>query len=405
MPEIPAMLPFEEAQATVLERMSALPPEWVPLADALGRTLAVGVEARRTLPPWPNSAMDGFAVRAADAGQVPIRLRIVGAAFAGARVALPIGPGEAVRIATGAPLPPGADAVVMVERTRAHGEWVELLAAASAGQFVRPAGEDARAGEPLLGAGTPLGIPEASLLWAQGMSEVFVPRAPKVAILSSGDELGRLHEAQGDRIVDTNSLALCAAVRRAGGTPTLLGIAGDDRDQLRALFERAAGHDVVLSSAGASVGERDFVQPVLRELGVQLHFWKAAIKPGKPILFGTRGPVAFFGLPGNPASSLVTFELFVRPGLRRLQGHAQALPTPVYARAATALHKPAGLTHFLRVTASAREGALWATPVASQNSGALRSTTAATHLLEFPATSTHLEAGEPARLLPVSWVA
>lgn len=404
------LLPEEEARSQILALCAPLPSEWLPLDDGLGRVLAEDVTAQRTLPPWDNSAMDGYAVRSADlAAPLPVRLDVGETLYAGAVGHRALVSGVCARIMTGAPLPPGADAVVMRERTRpvvqGGADQVDVLEAVTPGQFVRPRGEDAREGQMLLARGTPLGIPELGLLWAQGRQAVPVSRAPRVAILSTGDELCHADEPPNGRIVDTNAPSLALAVRRAGGIPTRLGIARDTRDAVAAALSRLDGFDVVLTSAGVSVGERDYVKEVLAELGVEQHFWRVAIKPGKPLVVGQRGATLFFGLPGNPTSSLVTFELFVRPALRKLLGHAQAGPARVTGRLEGKLSKPAGLAHFVRVTAAWREGNLWARPLATQTSGVLRSAAAATHLLHFPREASSLTEGDAVELLPLSWVA
>jgi len=410
MNDAATLLPVEEARAQILALAAPLPAEWVSLDDALGRTLADDVTAQRTLPPWDNSAMDGYAVRSADlAGPPPVRLVVGETVYAGATPKREVQPGTCARIMTGAPLPAGSDAVVMRERTRpvpdGAADQVDILEAVEPGHFVRLRGEDAREGQVLLPRGTPLGIPELGLLWAQGRLSALVPRAPRVAILSTGDELCRADEQPQGRIVDTNAPSLALAVRRAGGLPTLLGIAHDTRDSVAAALARLDGFDVVLTSAGVSVGERDYVKEVLAALGVELHFWRVALKPGKPLVVGRRGRTLFFGLPGNPTSSLVTFELFVRPALRRLLGHTDVEPVRVTGRLDGRLSKPAGLAHFVRVTAAWREGGLWARPLATQTSGVLRSAATATHLLHFPRQANSLAHGDSIELLPLSWVA
>lgn len=404
MKEDAALLPVEDARARTLALVSPLPPEWVRLEEALGRALAQDVRAQRTLPPWDNSAMDGFAVRSADlSAPLPVRLQVKETIYAGQTPRQEVQPGTCARIMTGAPLPAGADAVVMRERTRPEGEAVDILEAVKAGNFVRPRGEDARAGELLLGRGTPLGIPELGLLLGQGLQSVPVPRRPRVAILSTGDELCRADEPPEGRIVDTNGPALALAVARAGGVPTLLGIARDTLEDVASHLARAEGFDVVLTSAGVSVGEHDFVRAALERLEVAMDFWRVAIKPGKPLAVGRRGRTVYFGLPGNPTSSLVTFELFVRPALRRLLGFTEVEPPRVAGRLAGELQKPPGLAHYVRVTATWREGELWAQPLSTQTSGVLRSAASATHLLHFPRPASRLAPGEQVELLPVSW--
>lgn len=399
------LLPVEDARARALALATPLPTEWARLEEALGRALGVELPAQRTLPPWDNSAMDGYAVRSADlTGPLPVRLTIGETIHAGSTPRVELRPGTCARIMTGAPLPPGADAVVMQERTKPlPGSEVEILEAVTARNFVRPRGEDARAGTPLLAKGTPLGIPELGLITAQGMMTVPVPRRPRVAILSTGDELCRADEAPEGRIVDTNAPSLALAVVRAGGVPTLLGIARDTQEEVSARLADAQSFDVVISSAGVSVGEKDFVKAALQEQGVELNFWRVAIKPGKPLVVGRRGATLYFGLPGNPTSSLVTFELFVRPVLRRLLGHMDVEPPQVPGRLDGELRKAPGLAHYIRVAASWRDGELWARPLATQTSGALRSAASATHLLQFPRESSSLAHGAHVALLPVSW--
>ena len=406
MAEIPP-LPAPEAQERILHDLVPLPEAWTPLEEALGFALTSDVIARRTQPPWDNSAMDGYAVRSADVAGTPVTLPVVAVVHAGDQPTRPVGPREAVRIMTGAPVPPGADAVVMQERTRALpgpglGQ-VEIQETAAPRQNVRDAGEDARAGQLLLAAGTVLGIPELALLAAQGMTFVRVPRRPRVAIVATGDELCRVDEEPNGRIVDSNSIAIAAAVRRAGGIPVVLGIAPDRPEDVERLIRAGLDHDVVLTSAGASVGEHDHVRPALERLGVAMDFWRVAIRPGKPLAFGRRGASRVFALPGNPASSLVTFELFVRPALLRLGGRPSPLPVPVRARSGMDLKKNKGLAHFIRVVLRWREGDPWADPLPTQTSGAVRSTVTATHLLHFPIDAMSIGRGDPVELLPVGW--
>ncbi|HET9449974.1 MAG TPA: gephyrin-like molybdotransferase Glp [Aggregicoccus sp.] len=401
-----ALLPVEEARARALALLHPLSTERVPVAQAVGRCLAEDLRAGRTLPPWNNSAMDGYALRSADArGPFPQRLPVGETLYAGqqARAALP--PGHCARVMTGAPLPSGADAVVMQERVRAdpQGAWMELAGPVPAGQFVREEGEDARAGAPLLARGTPLGLPEVGLLLAQGLGTALVPRRPRVAVLSTGDELCRADEAPAGRIVDTNGPLLCLAVARAGGLPTHLGIARDTLEDVEAHLADTAAYDVVLTSAGVSVGAHDYVREALQRRGVQMDFWRVAVKPGKPLAVGRRGAQVYFGLPGNPTSSLVSFELFVRPALRRLLGFEAVEPERVPGRLEGELQKPPGLAHYVRVRASWRAGELWAQPLGTQTSGVLRSSSAATHLLHVPREASGLAHGAPVELLPVSW--
>lgn len=399
------LITVENALKTILDGVGPLAEEQVAIDAAIGRALAKTVVASRTLPPWDNSAMDGYAVRSADATGPGVRLKVVDRIFAGDRPKRAIGPGECARIMTGAPLPPGADAVIMQEHTRATEADVELLAPVPAKACVRFAGEDTRQGGALLAAGTPIGIPEAGLLWAQGLTAVAVRRRPRVAIASTGDELCPIGEEPGaDRIFDTNSPSIAAAVRRAGGEPTILGLAPDRLDAVKALFARGLdGFDVLITSAGASVGERDFAKEALEAIGVTMDFWRVAMKPGKPLAVGRKGATHVFGLPGNPTSSLVSFELFVRPALRALQGLPAAIPE-LGGRLAAPYQKQPGLRHFVRATVALKAGTLWATPLKQQSSGALTSAALATHLISVPPEVSALAEGDPITLIPVSWL-
>jgi molybdopterin molybdotransferase len=306
---------------------------------------------------------------------------------------------------TGATLPQGADAVVMQEKTKLLSESrVEVLETAAHWLNVRDRGEDAREGDTLLPAGTPLGIAEQALLWAQGSTEVAVVRRPRVGIVTSGDELAEVGAPHGGKIYDTNSLALAALVRRAGGLPRKLGIAPDRLEAVRQKIETGLSpdFDVLIVVAGMSVGERDFVKEVLQLLGVQLDFWRVAMKPGKPLAFGTKGSALVFGLPGNPISAMVTFEIFVRPALRKLQGLSSELPL-LGGVLIEPYKKAPGLRHFVRARASYEGGKLKVTPLKSQTSGALTSAVGATHLISVPPEVTQLPSGAEVELIPVSW--
>lgn len=397
------MLGVEEALQAVLGWSSPLPSEPVPIEEAIGRALCEEIRAVRTLPPWDNSAMDGYAVRAIETQNAPLRLKVTQTIYAGKGPEFPLAERTCARIMTGAPLPPGADAVVPQERTTRESDWVLIHDPALARQHVRDRGEDAHSGEVLLAKGTPLGLPEAGLLWAQGFREVPVPRRPTVAIASTGDELVGLGQPDHGRLIDTNSPSLAAAVNRAGAVATQLGIASDELSSVERLFEQGLGHDLLLTCAGASVGEKDFALRALERLGVELAFSKVAMKPGKPLTFGRKGATLVFALPGNPTSALVCFELFVRPCLKRLLGHREVTWSFVRGRAATPYRKPTGLSHFVRVSTRWSGDELWAEPLASQTSGALRSAAAATHLMVVPAHLGELEAGEPVSLLPLAW--
>lgn len=396
-----ALKPVDEARERILSCVNPLAPEEVQVDEALGRALVEDLVARRTLPPWDNSAMDGYALRA---DETATTLQVIERIFAGDRPEQALTPGTCARIMTGAVLPVNAGAVVMQEKTRALADdRVEVLELPRPGANVRRRGEDIVEGTRLFAAGRELGVGDAGALWSQGLERVTVRRRPRVAIVSSGDELCDVGAVEEGKIVDSNSPVLASLVRRAGGLPTRVGRAADSLDSVRSLFGRGLeGADVLITVAGASVGEKDFTREALEGLGVELDFWKVAMKPGKPLAFGRKGDRLVFGLPGNPLSAMVTFEVFVRPALRALQGltpHPVRLP----ARAAVKIAKQPGLRHFIRATWEPREGALWATPLASQSSGSLSSAAGATCLIELAEGSGDVEIGSPCELLPVSW--
>jgi molybdopterin molybdotransferase len=332
------MLSVAEAQAVVLQHARPLPPEAVPLAPAaLGLVLAEDVASDLDVPPYDKVLMDGFAVRAADLPEGRGVLRVIEEVTAGRSPLRPVGPGEATRIMTGAPLPAGADAVVMVERTRAAGN--DRVAVEDRppvpGQNVLPCGKEMRRGETVLAAGTVLRPQELGVLATVGRTAARVHPAPAVAVLATGDELVEANRVPGPgQIRNSNGPMLAGQVARAGGVPRPLGIAPDRLDRLRDLVAEGLRSPVLILSGGVSAGKLDLVPGVLHELGVPAHFHKVEMKPGKPVFFGSRGDHLVFGLPGNPVSSLVCFELFVRPALRRLGGHAD--PGPRLVRAALA---------------------------------------------------------------------
>ncbi len=345
------MLTVEEALAEILARVAPLPAERVPLMDALGRALAEPIVSGREIPPWANSSMDGYAVRAADTTRTPAHLTVVGTITAGAMPARGVGAGEAMRIFTGAPLPPGADAVIPQEDTVAANGHVTLNASVTTGAYVRPRGEDLRVGDAVLSPGTALGPAEIGLLATLGYAQVRVHRRPRVAVLSTGNELAELGREPGPgQIPNTNSYSLFAQVVEAGGERTNLGIASDEMAAIEERLRWGGAADVLLSSAGVSVGDLDLVKTALTRAGAELHLWQVSMRPGKPITFGTLGRRAVFGLPGNPVSAMVTFELFVRPALRRLAGFSAIHRLRVRARALAPIANPGFRRGYLRVT-------------------------------------------------------
>ncbi|GGH16877.1 molybdopterin molybdenumtransferase MoeA [Alsobacter metallidurans] len=325
------LLAVDEALRRVLAAAAEpLPAEEVAIEDALDRTLAAPLAATRTQPPFPASAMDGYAVRAADA-TVGATLRVIGKAPAGRAFPGKVGPGEAVRIFTGAPVPEGADAILIQENATPDGDAVTVREGVTAGAFVRSAGLDFRTGEELLAAGHRLNPRTVALAAAMGQPRLSVRRKPRVAILATGDELVRPGEAaRPDQIVTSNSYALAAIARRAGAEPIDLGIAGDTFAALEGAIETALAReaDVLVTLGGASVGDHDLVQSALTQRGMQLGFWRIAMRPGKPLIFGQMGAMRILGLPGNPVASILCGRLFLVPLLRSLQGDPQAGDDP-----------------------------------------------------------------------------
>jgi len=351
------------------------------------------------LPPWDNSAMDGYAVRAGDCRGFAT-LRITGYMAAGGPDAPKVAPGCAVKIMTGSLVPEGADAVVPFEEAEERDGNVHIPAPVNPQAHIRFRAEDIPAGTPVVPVGAVLRPPEISMLASFGMERVPVYRKPRVAVLSTGDELVELGEPIGPgQIVNSNSHAIAAAVLEAGGIPTLLGIARDDRESLLAKLSEGMAADVLVTSAGVSAGDRDFVRDVLAELGVAPVFWKVLIKPGGPTAFGIKGGTPVFALPGNPVSSLVTFEVFVRPAIRKMTGDSRPVKPAVKATLAEGLKKKPGKTQFFRVTIeSGKEGYVVRT-AGDQNTGILRSLVLADGIAVLPAERTAFAAGETVDVL------
>jgi molybdopterin molybdotransferase len=391
--DLPALLSLEDARARMLEGLAALPAEVVALGDAAGRVLADGLTSRHTLPPWDNSAMDGFAVIAADtvdaSKDAPVRLAVTGEAAAGRVSDAVVTAGNAVRILTGAPLPQGADAVVPVEDTDARPgvadlpREVSILSPASAGAHIRRAGSDLVEGARLLAPGTQLTPAAIAVAAAGGHAHVTVHRRPRVAVLATGDELvapgAPLGQAQ---IPDSNSFGVAAQARELGADVHVLGIARDDlEDVLSHLRQGLEWADVIVASGGVSVGAHDVVKDAFAQIG-RIDVWRIAVQPGRPLAFGRADhegrEVLLFGLPGNPVSSLVTFELFVRPVVRRLAGHEDVIGRDIVS---ATLHQPVSKAHnrraFIRVKLTVDGNAWRATLAGGQDSHVLSALAAA----------------------------
>ena len=347
------MLAFPEARAKIIETIRAARVasaiQTIELGDALGRVLARPIVADRDYPPFNRSTRDGFAVRAADLAAPGAALEIVGEIRAGASFAGTIGPGQCVEIMTGAAVPDGADAVVMIEHTHVAGARMRSERAATAGQNIAARGIEARGGDVLLAVGTRMGAAEMALAAQVGRARVEVSARPRVAILSTGDEVVGVEDAVGPfEIRNSNGVSVAALARMAGGAPIDLGNAADNADVLHGRIEKGlTAADVLILSGGVSAGKYDLVEPVLKTLGAEFFLDAVAIRPGRPTVFGRCRGVWIFGLPGNPASTMVTFELFVRPALELLQG-AEPMPLALMAARLTApVRQKAALTHFL----------------------------------------------------------
>jgi len=420
-PPEPDLLPVEEAQARILEHFAPLPPEEVPLLSAVGQVLAEAVRAPFAVPPWDNSAMDGYAVRAEDiAGASPERpvfLRVVDQVPAGRMPGRAVGRGEAVRLMTGAPLPPGADAVVPfeetdeVERLR-RGEPLGVVAvrrALPAGANVRRAGEDVAPGAEVLPAGTPLRPAVVGVLAELGLDRVRVFRRPRVAVLSTGDELVPPGQPrQPGQIYDANTYALASAVQEAGGVPLVLDLAPDRLEVLQDRLRSALQADLILTSAGVSKGDYDIVKTALETWG-EMRFWSVRLKPGKPLAFGLmRGEggrrVPLLGLPGNPVSALVTFELMARPAIRRMLGHRRLFrPTVPAVLEGGAIRNHDGRRVYARVRLAWRGGRWTARLVGPQGSHILTGMARANGLAICPEDRPEVGPGEVVQVLPLDW--
>ncbi len=394
------LVPLDDAQREVLAAVPRLAPVELPGRETLGLVLAEGITTAESVPPFPNTAMDGYALRAADttgaAPGSPVHLRVVGDLPAGHAPTVPVGEGEAIRIMTGAPMPDGADAIVMVERTARDGDAGVLVEhEASPGDHVRAAGGDLQAGQVVFDAGTVVHPAHVGLLATVGAARVQVfPRA-RVGVLSTGDELVESGPLTPGQIRDSNRPMLLALVREAGADAVDLGIARDDEDRIVALLEDALARcDAVITSGGVSVGDYDYVKAALDRLGA-LEWRQVAIKPAKPLAFGVVRGVPVFGLPGNPVSSLVSFELFARPALLQMMGHAYRFRPEVTARADHPFKRqPDGKLHLDRVRAVWRDGGYVAASTGGQASNVLSATAAANGLALIP-DGDGVDAGEP----------
>lgn len=351
-----SMIPLEQARAFVLSKCEVGEPQMVHVDEASDLVTATDLAAAGPIPPFDNSAMDGFAIRAADVANAPVTLKMAGTIAAGAAPNVEVGHGEAVRIMTGAPMPPGADAVVMVELTSMSPDesTVDVAEPVPVGNHIRPMGDDVTPGQIVFEAGTPLRPAHLGVCTSIGIYEVPVHPRPRVGVISTGDELVDGPRPLGvGQIHDSNRHTLLALVRGMGAIGVDLGLVADDEDLIRtAMVDAAATCDAVITSGGVSMGDFDYVKKVLTEIG-DMRWMQVAIKPAKPLAFGTVSGTPIFGLPGNPVSSMVSFELFARPGIRKMMGYAEPMVAFVVGVArADMVRRPDGKTHFARVSAT-----------------------------------------------------
>ena len=402
------MLTVAEASERILAEINPLEIEIVPLRQALGRVLAEDISATVTMPPWSNSSMDGYAVRSADITSAmsgePVKLRVVATIAAGEFAPRALKRGEAMRIMTGGPVPEGADSVIRKEDTDGGQSKVEVRDARDVWKNIRPAGEDFQRGDLLAKRGAPIKAALIGVLASTGISQVRTFKRPRVTIISSGDELVDLDDfdevEKGRRIISTNSYTLEALTRLAGGVPVDLGIAADTRASLKRKLEGAADSDLILTSAGVSVGDLDHTRDVFESLGGKMKFWKVRMRPGAPLAFGMLSDIPWLGLSGNPVSAMVSFELFVRPALRKMQGYAALFRRTVTVTVEEEVKIAAKLTHFLRaIVTRNQDGALVARLTGLQSSGILTSMVKANALLIVPETSPRVAKGAQLKAL------
>ena len=398
-------LPPAEAAEVILQSVAPLPIESVPLSAALGAILARDIVAPASIPPWRSSSMDGYAVRGSDLSPLPCTLRVTSETAAGAPDAALLPERAAVKIMTGAPVPDDADTVVRLEDTDGGSELVEIRTDRDRLRNVRPLGEDFRSGDVLLAAGSRVTPAAIGVLASAGIATVQTYRAPTVAIVASGDELVRVERFSevlgGRRIVSSNSYSLVALVREAGGLPRDGGLTRDDPVALHHAISAVMPCDLLLTSGGVSVGERDFTRAVMATMGAESGFWRTRIRPGGPLAFGILEGRPWVGLPGNPVSAMVTFELFVRPALLRMRGESRIYTQCVPVTIDEDISVSPDLTHYLRVILETRHDGYHARLTGSQSSAVLTSMLRANALLVVPEGRRQYSAGETLRAMPL----
>jgi molybdopterin molybdotransferase len=392
------MISVEEALKRILDSISPLGLEKVSILDALGRVIGEDICAGRAIPPKDNSAMDGYALRAEDtrgaSSEKPILLEIVEDIPAGAIPIKRIEAGQAARIMTGAPLPEGTDAIVRMEDTRKEEDRVALFVEVKKGQDIRHEGEDVRQGEKVISRGEIIRPAEVGMLASLGRSFILVHQRPLVAIVATGDELVDIDEAPSPwKIVSSNSYSLAALVRECGGIPLQIGIAKDRREDLIAKLQASMRADLIVSSGGVSAGDYDLVKEIMQEAGNRMQFWQVAMKPGRPLAFGSLRDVPIVGLPGNPVSSMISFEQFIRPAILKMLGHVNLFRRTVRARLGEDIRKKKGIRHFIRARVR-RDGEDYAVvTTGEQGSGILKSMVRANGLIILPEEATVVRKG------------
>lgn len=380
------MTTVSQAAETILGSVSPLPSEKVAVADGLGRVLCEDIRSGRNVPSFSNSAMDGFAVCWNDIGDVsptvPVVLEVRGEVAAGTVPRRRVTPGSAIRIMTGAPIPAGADTVIRKEYTETRGDRVSVFGTDGKGSHIRPVGEDISKGQVVLRRDRVLGAPDIGLAASIGTATVRVRRRPVVAIVATGDELIGIKERPSrGKVVNSNSYTLSSAAREIGAEVKSFGIVGDSREQLADTFRKALACDMLITSAGVSVGDHDYVRAAFGDSGVRMLFWKVAQRPGHPMTFGCKGSRPVFGLPGNPVSSLVSFILYVRPALLKMMGHKNLFMPVVRARITHEIKTARGLKEFVRCRLEEENGRFLASSTGTQSSGVLRSLSLAQGLI------------------------
>lgn len=394
------LTPLHEAQKIVLDATPVLGLEKISILDALGRTLGEDIVAERDNPPWDNSAMDGFAVRWEDIKQdhpvqKPVTLVVIEDVPAGKMPSKTVGAGHAIRIMTGAPIPRGADTVVKVEDTEHSAGSVRVFKPEPRGANIRPQGEDVKKGDCIIAKGTTIRPGEAGMLAVLAKPFVFVYQRPRVAILSTGDELADLDERfNEEKIINSNSYGIAAAVQEAGGIPLLLGIARDTPAAMEEKIMHGLNADIVVLSGGVSMGDYDFTKAVFQAIGAEMNFWKLAIRPGQPLAFGKIQGKLVFGLPGNPVSSMVTFEQLVRPALRKMGGHRSYGRPVMQAIFQEKFSKRPDRRHFLRGILTQEDGVFKVRTTGDQGSGILTSMVKSNCLIDVPSEVERLNPGD-----------